>query len=127
MVARDKSGGSLPAVALGVAAWLVAPTTLAQAPAAVTARSDTRPEVVVTGTREADAVLAAKVEQALEKDPYLFAGHINVTAENGVVRVEGIVEDPFDMVQILRLARRIAGKRRVINQIEIVSLNQELN
>ena len=43
------------------------------------------------------------------------------------MRVEGIVEDPHDMVQILRLARRIAGKRRVINEIEIVSMNQELN
>ncbi|HYB34203.1 MAG TPA: BON domain-containing protein [Steroidobacteraceae bacterium] len=82
---------------------------------------------MVTATRESDALLESKVVQALERDPYLFAGHINVSAENGIVRVEGIVEDPFDMVQVLRLARRIAGKRRVINEIEIVSLNQELN
>ncbi len=126
-MARGKPGSSLPAAALGVAAWLAAPTALAQAPASTPPRSEPRPEVVVTATRESDALLESKVVQALERDPYLFAGHINVSAENGIVRVEGIVEDPFDMVQVLRLARRIAGKRRVINEIEIVSLNQELN
>jgi osmotically-inducible protein OsmY len=104
-----------------VAAWLVAPTTLAQAPAAVPPRSDTRPEVVIIGTREADALLAARVEQALEKDPYLYVRHMSITAENGIVRVEGYVEDAADMMQVLRLARRVAGKRRVINEIEVVT------
>jgi hypothetical protein len=32
-----------------------------------------------------------------------------------------MVEDPFDMLQILRLARRIAGRRRVINEIEVTT------
>jgi len=104
-----------------VATWLAAPDALAQTPATTPPRSDARPEVVIIGTREADAVLAAKVEQALEKDPYLYVRHVSVTAENGVVRVEGYVEDANDMMQVLRLARRVAGKRRVINEIEVVT------
>ncbi len=97
-----------------MAALVVSPYTPAQV-------SDSRPEVVVTAGRESDARLAAKVEQTLQGDPYLFTGHISVSAENGVVRVEGVVEDPFDLLQILRLARRIAGKRRVINEIEVMT------
>jgi 5'(3')-deoxyribonucleotidase len=106
---------------LGVAAWLAAPTALAQAPASAPPRGEPRPEVVVTATRETDALLAAKVEQALEKDPYLYVRHMSVTAEKGIVRVEGYVEDPFEMMQVLRLARRIAGKRRVVNEIEVIT------
>jgi hypothetical protein len=30
-----------------------------------------------------------------------------------------VVQDPFEMLQIVRMARRIAGKRRVINEIEV--------
>jgi osmotically-inducible protein OsmY len=104
-----------------VATWLAAPAALAQTPATAPPRSDARPEVVIIGTREADAILAAKVEQALEKDPFLYVRHMSVTAEKGVVRVEGYVEDANDMMQVLRLARRVAGKRRVINEIEVVT------
>jgi osmotically-inducible protein OsmY len=112
VAARHDLGGPLAAATLGVAALVASPYTPAQ---------DSRPEVVVTAARESDARLAAKVEQALQGDPYLFTGHISVSAENGVVRVEGVVEDPFDLLQILRLARRIAGKRRVINEIEVMT------
>jgi osmotically-inducible protein OsmY len=114
VAARHNLGGPLAAATLGVAALVVSPYTPAQV-------SDSRPEVVVTAGRESDARLAAKVEQTLQGDPYLFTGHISVSAENGVVRVEGVVEDPFDLLQILRLARRIAGKRRVINEIEVMT------
>jgi osmotically-inducible protein OsmY len=77
--------------------------------------------VVITASRLSDAVLVARVERAMQDDPYLFANHVSVSAENGVVRLEGFVADPLDMLQLVRLARRIAGKRRVINEIEVVS------
>jgi osmotically-inducible protein OsmY len=124
---RHDLSGSLPAFALGVVALVASPApfgqaTPGQAPLEQPASSahESHPEVVITGTRESDAVLVAKVEQALQKDPYLFVSHISVSAENGVLRVEGVVQDPFDMLQVLRLARRAAGKRRVINEIEFV-------
>ncbi|MGC1387043.1 MAG: BON domain-containing protein [Steroidobacteraceae bacterium] len=75
-------------------------------------------EIVVTATRPQDAELAAKVTTAFKQRPYLFADHVTVTAENGVVRVGGVVQDLPDLYAILRLARRIAGKGRVVNEID---------
>jgi osmotically-inducible protein OsmY len=121
MTAWHDLSGLLPALTLGVAALLASSDMLAQASSAAPALSEPRSEVVVTATRESDARLAAKVQQALEGDPYIYTGHISVSAEGGVVRVEGMVEDPYDMLQILRMARRIAGKRRVINEIEVTT------
>jgi osmotically-inducible protein OsmY len=121
MTAWHDLSGLLPTLALGVAALLASSDMLAQASSAAPALSEPRSEVVVTATRESDARLAAKVQQALEGDPYIYTGHISVSAEGGVVRVEGMVEDPYDMLQILRMARRIAGKRRVINEIEVTT------
>jgi osmotically-inducible protein OsmY len=105
-------------MALGVAALVAA--TAAAAQAAPAPRSG-NPEVVITASREPDAVLVARVERAMQDDPYLYVNHVSVSAENGVVRLEGFVGDPFDMLQLVRLARRIAGKRRVINEIEVIS------
>jgi hypothetical protein len=122
MATRHDLSGSLPALALGVVALVASPALRGQAPAPAPAppHTESHPEIVITGTRESDAVLVAKVEKALQSDPYLFVSHINVSAENGVVRIEGVVQDPFDMLQLLRIARRVAGKRRVINEIEFV-------
>jgi BON domain len=75
-------------------------------------------EIVVTATRPEDAVLAAKATAALEQSPYLFADHITVTAENGVVRVGGVVQDLPDLYAVLRIVRRIAGRARVVNEID---------
>ena len=75
-------------------------------------------EVVVTATRQSDAVLAAKVTAAVQEDPYIFGDHITVTVENGIVRLEGVVDDLGDLHRVLRLARRIAGKGRVVNSLE---------
>jgi osmotically-inducible protein OsmY len=56
---------------------------------------------------------------ALRQDPYVFADHVTVTTENGVVRLEGVMTDLHDMLRVLRLARRIAGSGRVVNKIEL--------
>jgi osmotically-inducible protein OsmY len=79
-------------------------------------------EVVVTAARQSDAVLAAKVTAAVQQDPYIFGDHITVSAENGVVRLEGVVNDLGDLYRALRLARRIAGKGRVVNSLEFQPL-----
>jgi hypothetical protein len=79
---------------------------------------DIRDEVVVSAARLSDEVLVAKVTTAVQQQPYIFSNHLTVTAENGVVRLEGRLSDRHDLLSVLRLARRIAGKGRVVNNIE---------
>lgn len=79
----------------------------------------THDEVVVTAERPSDAQVTRRVMAALRQDPYVFADHVTVTTENGVVRLEGVMTDLHDMLRVLRLARRIAGKGRVVNKIEL--------
>jgi osmotically-inducible protein OsmY len=112
------------AVALGALALGACPPMDAQAP--VTQRPAEHPEVVITGTRQNDANLVVKVEQALESDRYLYTAHVTVTADNGVVTLEGFTGDPSEIHQMMRLARRIAGARRVINRIELVTFGEDL-
>ena len=82
-------------------------------------------EVVVTAARQSDAVIAAKVTAAVQQDPYIFGDHISVTVENGIVRLEGVVNDLGDLHRVLRLARRIAGKGRVVNSLEFQALSAD--
>jgi osmotically-inducible protein OsmY len=118
MTTRRSQGGPLAATALRVVALAASAAAPGQTSMPAGAES---PQVVITASRESDAALVARVEQAMHSDPYVFVDHVSVSAQRGVVRVEGIVQDPADMLQLLRLARRIAGKRRVINEIEVVS------
>lgn len=50
-----------------------------------------------------------------------------MTAENGVVKVEGVVTEVSDLLAILRLARRIAGKGRVVDEIQFVPVDVDGN
>jgi osmotically-inducible protein OsmY len=118
-VLRHNRSGLLLATTLGVAA-LSASTAIAQVPPVALRDEVPREEVTISAGRETDAVLAAKVEQALHDDPYIFADHMDVVAENGIVRLRGVAVDASDLRQALALARRIAGKRRVINEIDMI-------
>jgi hypothetical protein len=108
--------GLLLAATLG-AALLVGPPPLAQA---IPAGSKLE-EVVITARKEADAALTARVLQVLQDDPYVFADHIEVVTEHGMVRLQGIALDYGDLQRTLLLARRVAGRRRVVNEIEVMS------
>jgi hypothetical protein len=41
--------------------------------------------------------------------------------ENGIVRLQGIALDYGDLQRTWLLARRVAGRRRVVNEIEVIS------
>jgi len=84
-------------------------------------------EIVVTATRQSDAAMANKVADALRQNRYIFSDHVTVTADNGVVTVGGVVRDLSDLFAILRLAHRIAGKGRVVNEIEFVPVDDDGN
>ena len=83
-------------------------------------------EIVVTAKRS-DEAIAAKVETAIKQNPYIFSDHVTVTAKNGVVRVAGVVNDLNDLLAILRVARRVAGKGRVVNEIEYQAVDDAGN
>ena len=84
-------------------------------------------EIVVTAARQSDAAVTVAVTTALERNPYIFSDHVSVTTVNGIVRLEGIVRDLPDLYQILKMARRIAGKGRVVNAIEFIPTDVDGN
>ncbi len=119
-VVRQNQSGLLLATALGAAALWAWTRPIAQTPPAAQREEGPRSEVTITASRQTDAALTAKVEQALHDDPYIFADHLSVVTENGVVRLKGVAVDLSDLRQALALARRIAGRRRVINEIDLI-------
>ena len=88
-----------------------------------TEKSDARlAEVVIQGKRQAaDELITREVQKTLTDDPWVYAEHITVTTENGIVRLEGFVGDTGERFRILRHCRRIAGARRVVDALEIIS------
>jgi hypothetical protein len=115
--ARTDRMGLLLAMALGAAVLAGRPPALAQAPQ-FEEPGVPRPEVVITA--QADAAVAARVAQVLENDPFVDAGHISIETRDGVVILRGIAMDLGDLNRMLRLARRVAGKRRIVNQIDLI-------
>jgi osmotically-inducible protein OsmY len=69
---------------------------------------------------EADAVLAARVKSALSADPDINDTHIEVSIEKGNVVLTGLVEDNRALLDALRIAKRAAGARSVINAMSII-------
>jgi BON domain len=81
--------------------------------------------ILVTAKRRydpaADERMKAQVEEALHTDPFFYDDHVTVTIENGIATLRGMVFDDWDMRQAIRISRRIAGVKRVINDLEMVS------
>ena len=79
--------------------------------------------IVVTAKRRtdpaADARMRTRVQEALHSDRFFYDEHVTVTIVNGVATLHGIVFDDWDMRQAMRISRRIAGVKRVINDLEI--------
>jgi osmotically-inducible protein OsmY len=78
-----------------------------------------------TGSRKSEAELQAdkatadRVEAALNADKVLFARHILVRADNGVVQLSGFVWDQPDLVEAVRVARSVQGVSRVVDALEL--------
>lgn len=79
--------------------------------------------VVVTAKRQwdpvADAATTVRVQEALQDDPYIYDNHVTIVTVEGIVYLEGLVFDDWDLTRIQRLARRLAGGRRVVNHLEL--------
>ena len=63
--------------------------------------------------------MADRVQQALAADKELYSRHINVKADDGVIRLTGFVWDPPDLVEAERIAANVPGVTRVDNSIEL--------
>jgi osmotically-inducible protein OsmY len=59
------------------------------------------------------------VEAAMHADPYFLDEHVTVTVKNGIVILEGIVSDPWDLLDATRIARKIPGVKSVFNDLDL--------
>jgi hypothetical protein len=77
-------------------------------------------QIVVTGPKSlTDQEVTKRVETALDSNPYLDASRVTVTTRDGVVRLEGMIGgDPLDLIAALRITYRVAGVRRVIDDLD---------
>jgi osmotically-inducible protein OsmY len=68
---------------------------------------------------QADRETAARVQAALDADKQLYAKHITVRADNGVVRLTGFVWDPPDLMEAKSVAELVPGVSSVVNDLEL--------
>jgi BON domain len=65
--------------------------------------------------------LQEQVQAALQSDQYFYDAHVDVSIENGNVVLRGLVFSDWDLRDALRIARKAAGGRRVIDNLSIVT------
>ncbi len=69
--------------------------------------------------RRADKVTKDLVENALNSDRILYARHITVRVDNGVVHLGGYVWNDDDMYEAQRIAETVPGVTKVIDDMEL--------
>jgi hyperosmotically inducible protein len=68
---------------------------------------------------QADKETAERVEAALNSDKGLYAKHISVHADSGVVRLTGYVWDASDFQTAVIIAEGVPGVTGVVNDLEL--------
>ena len=76
---------------------------------------------VLCGTASAasDQEIDKRVTAALAAAPYLYAEHITVTSEDGVVTLHGLVGSPSDLEDAIRVSSRVQGVKDVVDDLQI--------
>lgn len=69
--------------------------------------------------RQSDREMSERVQAALNADTGLFAKHINVRADNGIVRLSGYVWTQPDLEEAQRIAGMVPGVMKVVNDMEL--------
>jgi len=79
--------------------------------------------IVVTARKRPDPAADEKtrrqVEQALHSDRFFYDEHVTVTIKNGVVTLQGIVFDDWDVRTAMRIARKTPGVKRVVTDFYV--------
>lgn len=69
--------------------------------------------------RQADRETVERVQLALNEDTLLYARHISVRADGGVVLLGGYVWTQPDLREALRIAALVPGVTKVVDQMEL--------
>jgi osmotically-inducible protein OsmY len=69
--------------------------------------------------READREIAAAVSNALNANSQIYARHIDVRAENGVVHLGGYVWSDSDLFTAKRIAAAVPGVKSVVDDMQL--------
>jgi hypothetical protein len=92
-------------------------------------RSSELAPIVITGQRlppnASDEEVTRAVVHSIAEDPWIFADHVTISTRNGVVYLEGVVSDEWDLYHILDRARKIAGRRKIVDQLEFDSVGDD--
>jgi osmotically-inducible protein OsmY len=67
----------------------------------------------------ADAATAGRVYAALDDDPIYFFRHVDVTVDDGVARLSGIVWTTDALFQAQKIARAVPGVTAVDDELEL--------
>jgi osmotically-inducible protein OsmY len=88
--------------------------------ATVQARTEAEPpNMSAVAYTKTDRDLAEKVQAALQSDPYINDTHIEVSVERGTVYLRGFVMGAWDLLDAIRIAHRVAGGNRVVDELSI--------
>jgi len=69
--------------------------------------------------RAADNDTAARVQAALAADKLLYARHVTVRADGGVVTLSGYTWTPEELLAATADAEQVSGVTKVVNRIEV--------
>ena len=69
--------------------------------------------------RRTDAVTAEQVYAALNADPIYYFRHVDVNVRDGVATLSGYVWDPQAIYRAQKIAARVPGVTRVVDQMEL--------
>ncbi len=74
-----------------------------------------------------DQDLRARVQAALDSEPYLYDRHISVSVDNGVVALHGLVFSAWDLEDAMRVANEAVHGRPVVDNLSIYEDDRSLH
>jgi osmotically-inducible protein OsmY len=105
---------------LAAAAYGMAGSAMRVEAAPAVTRSSSVPASLQQGTNAMTSEeLQQRVTAALHADPYFPDEHVSVSVDRGAVVLHGFVFSGWDVEDALRIARKAAGSRRVVDNLSI--------